>query len=158
MNNSFVSLLEQCERHAARLQWAMTSLSKHFPLTVERLGALNDMDIAVLDQFSTRFAKLRDSMGAKLFPALLELTKEQGDLGAFLDKLYRLEKIGAIPSSEEWLLLREVRDEFAHDYPEDPAIQAAMLNRAYGLAGSLLSTLDHVERFAARYLAVRKDA
>lgn len=157
MNNFFIASLEQCKRHAARLRWAMTALAQHFPLTAERLRALNDTEVAILDQFSTRFAKLQDSMGATLFPALLELTKEQGDLGAFLDKLYRLEKIGAIPSSEEWLMLREMRNAFAHDYPEEPEIQTAILNKAYGLAGSLLSTLDHVERFSGRYIAVRKE-
>jgi len=46
----------------------------------------------VLDQFSTRFGKLQDLMGAKLFPGVLELTKEPGELKAFIDKLYRLEK------------------------------------------------------------------
>ena len=75
------------------------------------------MEIAVLDQFSTRFGKLQDAMGAKLFPAVLELTKEQGELKAFIDKLNRLEKIGAIQSADDWLLLREVRNTFSHDYP-----------------------------------------
>ncbi len=57
-------------------------------------------------------------MGAKLFPAALEITKEPGDLKAFIDKLYRLEKIGAITSAEDWLLMREARNTFSHDYPD----------------------------------------
>ena len=92
------------------------------------------MDLAVCDQFITRFSKLQDTMEMKLFPAVLELTRESGELSAFIDKLNRLEKIGAIGSAQQWLTLREMRNQFAHDYPEDPEIQASLLNRAFDLA------------------------
>lgn len=130
----------------------MAELQPKFPLSAEKLSALNGTELAVLDQFSLRFAKLQDAMGAKLFPAVLELTKEQGELSAFMDKLNRLEKIGAISSAEHWLLLREMRNEFSHDYPDDPAIQSAILNKAYNLASDLLGVLDRVEIFAADFL------
>ncbi len=86
-------------------------LRASFPLSANTLRDMEGTELAVLDQFSTRFSKLQDAMGAKLFPAVLELTKEQGEFSAFLDKLYRLEKIGAILSAEHWLLLREMRNE-----------------------------------------------
>lgn len=92
-------------------------------------------------------------MGAKLFPALLELTKEPGDYPAYLDKLDRLEKIGALPSVDEWLELREMRNAFAHDYPEDSELQAATLNRAFAAAGRLQEILAHVKQYAEPYLA-----
>ena len=91
-------------------------------------------------------------MGAKLFPAVLELSKEQGELAAFLDQLYRLEKIGAIPSADSWLLLREMRNQFSHDYPDDPALQSAILNKAYKMSDDLISVLNHIELFARSYL------
>lgn len=131
MNTAYYAALEVCKRHADRLTWAMTRLRARFPLSASAMCDLDDTELAVLDQFSTRFSKLQDAMGAKLFPAVLELTKEQGELSAFLDKLYRLEKMGAISSAEHWLLLREMRNEFLHDYPDDPAIQSAILNKAY---------------------------
>jgi len=106
MNAVIQEIIMICDRHADRLNWAMQQLQSHVPLNAERLKQLNDTEIAVLDQFSTRFGKLQDVMGAKLFPAILELTKEPGDLKAFIDKLNRLEKIGAIPSSDDWLLMR----------------------------------------------------
>ena len=69
-----------------------------------------------------------------------------------MDKLNRLEKIGAISSAEHWLLLHEMRNEFSHDYPDDPAIQSAILNKAHNLASDLLGMLDRVEVFAADFL------
>lgn len=152
MNTTYYAALEVCKRHADRLTWAMTHLRAKFPLSVSTMRDLDDTELAVLDQFSARFSKLQDAIGAKLFPAVLELTKEQGELPAFLDKLYRLEKIGAISSAEHWLLLREMRNEFSHDYPDDPAIQSAILNKAYNLADDLLSVLNKIESFAAHYL------
>jgi len=152
MTHSYHPILEICTRHAERLTWAMASLRAKFPLSAETIQELSEVELAVLDQFSTRFSKLQDAMGAKLFPAVLELTKEQGKLVAFLDKLHRLEKLGAIPSADNWLLLREMRNEFSHDYPDDPVIQAATLNKAYVLADDLLKVLGHIEGFAKNYL------
>jgi len=144
--------LKVCERHADRLRWAMLQLQAHFPLTGQSLSQLNDMEIAILDQFSTRFAKLQDLMGASLFPAVLELTKEPSNLRAFIDKLHQLEKIGALSSAEDWLLLREVRNSFSHDYPDDPELQAQMLNHTYPLANNLLKTFAEIQVFIQPYL------
>ncbi|MFI3137849.1 MAG: hypothetical protein QX197_13825 [Methylococcaceae bacterium] len=152
MNQPIIEILKICDGHAARLNWAMTELQTRFPLSAASLGNLTDLEIAVLDQFSTRFGKLQDAMGAKLFPAILELTKEQGELKAFIDKLNRLEKIGAIQSADEWLLLREVRNAFSHDYPDDSELQASVLNQAYLLAQDLLTVFAGVKTFVAAYL------
>jgi hypothetical protein len=153
MSLTYAATLDICKRHADRLTWAMSQLNDKFPLSVDAINALNDTELAVLDQFSTRFAKLQDAMGAKLFPAVLELTKEQGSYPAFLDKLNRLEKIGAIESADQWLILREMRNEFSHDYPDDPAIQVAILNKAYPLASELLEILNKIQLFASSYSA-----
>jgi len=148
----YIETLKICHRHVDRLQWSMKEMYDHVPFSAESLERLTDMEIAILDQFSTRFAKLQDIMGMKLFSAILELTKEQGELDAFVDKLNRLEKIGAIPSVDDWLVLREMRNTFSHEYPDDPEIQAAIINKAFMLAGTLIVILKGVEVFSSRYL------
>ncbi|WP_305908052.1 hypothetical protein Q9L42_012565 [Methylomarinum sp. Ch1-1] len=149
---TITEVLKLCDRHADRLQWAMAELQSHLPFSAEKLSCLTNVEIAILDQFSTRFGKLHDLMGAKLFPVILELTKEPGDLRAFIDKLYRLEKIGAIPSADDWLLMREIRNAFSHDYPDDPDLQAEILNKAFELAAQLLEVLEKVSVFIAPYI------
>jgi hypothetical protein len=151
MSEANGEILKACKRHADRLQWAMTELQPHLPFSEHTLAQLNDIELAILDQFSTRFGKLQDLMGTKLFPAVLELTKEPGDLKAFIDKLYRLEKIGAIPSADDWLLMREIRNAFSHDYPDDPDLQAEILNKAFELAIQLLDVLNKVVAFIKPY-------
>ncbi len=149
MTDACSNALMTCRRHAERLIWARSHIA--FPLTPETLVTMDGMGLAILDQFSTRFAKLQDAMGTKLFPAVLELIKEPGDLSAFIDQLHRLEKTGAIPSAENWLLLREMRNQFAHDYPDDPQIQVALLNKASRLSFDLIATLDRIQQFARKY-------
>jgi hypothetical protein len=152
MTETIAEIIKICDRHADRLNWAMAQLQNHVPFTGHTLTHLNDVEVAILDQFSTRYGKLQDLMGAKLFPAILEITKEPGELKAFIDKLYRLEKIGAIVSADDWLLMREARNAFSHDYPDDQELQAALLNKVYELAAQLLEVLNGVKAFVKPYL------
>ena len=142
---------EQCDLHAERLRWAMENIGALGKLTPAILAGLNPVQLAILDQFIVRFSKLQDQMGTRLLPLVLELTQEQGNLTAFIDKLNRLEKIGAIASAQQWLQLREMRNQFAHDYPEDPEIQASLLNKAMRQAEQMLNILSHVKQFAQAY-------
>jgi len=151
---AFEGSLDNCERHADRLRWAMGELSRHFPLSPRELCELTDVELAIIDQFIVRFSKLQDAMGAKLFPNVLALTQEHGDLATFIDKVNKLEKIGAIESASAWLRLREMRNQFAHDYPDDPEIQAGLLNKAYGMADDLLDCLSHIKVFSEPYRAM----
>jgi hypothetical protein len=124
------------------------------PFTGSKLTQLSNVDLAILDQFTTRFGKLQDLMGAKLFPAVLELTKESVELKAFIDKLNHLEKLGAIPSADQWLLMREIRNAFSHDYPDDPDLQAAVLNQGVELARQLTEVLTGLVDYIQPYLCL----
>lgn len=148
----FAGIVGICQAHAERLNWATQALSHLFPLTAAKLEQLTPIDLAVFDQFIVRFSKLQDAMGAKLFPAILELTHEPGELDAFIDKLNRLEKIGALLSVEQWLKLREMRNQFAHDYPDDKAIQASLLNKAFAMVEQLQNALTHALEYAEKYM------
>jgi len=107
----------------------------------------------LLDQMAYRFAKLQDSLGEKVLPTLLELSEEPIEPSApFVQKLERLEKIGLIPSANLWRQLRQIRNSIAHEYPEQPAIKAAVLNRFVRSVSDLVGFWEHV-RLAADRLA-----
>ncbi|MFC2993638.1 MULTISPECIES: hypothetical protein [Halomonas] len=46
-----------------------------------------------------------------------------------------------------------MRNQFSHEYPDDPEIQASLLNKAFALAGALLDSFDHIKAFSAPYRA-----
>ena len=82
----------------------------------------------------------------RLLPAMLQLTQEWVDNEAFIDKLNRAEKIGLIPSTEQWQMLREYRNQTAHEYPSRPELVIANLKQLVAsvpLLESILSQLQH---------------
>lgn len=135
---------QQCQRHEHHLSHALAALEPTLPLTAASLAALSDESVQDWDQFVLRFTKLQDTLGAKLFPALLEYLQEPYEDRPMLDKLHRLEKLGYLNEVNDWQLLRVIRNRFAHDYPEDDGLKAAYLNEAVAAVGILRSLLSKV--------------
>lgn len=121
----------ECERHVYHLFHAMSSIRIFWPLTGETYTNLSDEQVQDVDQFILRFTKLQDAMGDRLFPAILRYLKEQYEDRPMLDKLNQLEKLGFINSVHQWQAHLNIRNKFAHDYPEDSNKNAAQLNLAF---------------------------
>lgn len=119
----------------------MSAIQPTLPLTADDLTQLNDEAVWDWDQFVLRFTKLQDTLGARLFPALLEHLQEPYEDRPIIDKLHRLEKLGYLPKLDDWQALRVIRNRFAHDYPEDDALKAAYLNEAISSVPLLLALL-----------------
>lgn len=124
------SAWKECERHVHHMFHAMWLFRALWPLTAERYATLTDDQIQTIDQFILRFTKLQDVVGGRLFPALLQYLEEPYDDRPMLDKLHRLEKLGFIESTEKWQRIRDIRNKFAHDYPDDMEKNAEYLNLA----------------------------
>ena len=112
------SALEECKKHAQRINTALKFLEPLFPLTEAVLNALSDEQTAVLDQFLYRFAKLQDCIGLRLIPAVYALLESDTSAHPFIDILNRLEKLGVLISAADWQYFRSLRNNFAHEYPE----------------------------------------
>ena len=85
------------------------------PLTVELYARLSDVDMSFVDQLIFRFSKLQDTLGEKIFPAILTLSEEDVKRKTFVDILNRLEELDVI-NKNHWLKLRETRNQIAHEY------------------------------------------
>jgi len=79
---------------------------------------------AILDAYLKRFSSIQDFMGAKIFALLLEVAGINSN--KMTEVLYYIEQEQIIDSLENWIELREIRNELEHDYPED--LQAALNN------------------------------
>lgn len=91
---------EECRIHDMRLRHAEIKISPFFPLTKERYESLTEDDIEHIDQMLYRFSKLQDAMGERTFPALLEWLEEDIKPMTTIDRLNRLEEIGALAPAE----------------------------------------------------------
>ena len=87
---------------------------------------------------ASAFSTLQDTIEAKIFPALIDLLESNTERQSFLDVLHKLEKWKFLPTAEEWVHLREVRNYLTHDYPDQPELMAKHINRAVESSKKLL--------------------
>jgi len=146
------SVVRECQLHIDRLNHARRKLAGRFPLSVEDWQKLDDDTIAGLDQLLFRFGRLQDAIGQRLFRHILELSLEWEHREPFIDKLSRLERLNVIPAAEQWLLLRELRNSAMHEYPDQPGLTVANLNRIHEAAESLEQIFHAADQFAAHLL------
>jgi len=117
-----------CNRHKTYLTFAKQQTSELFPITSDKYDYLTQIQVSFLDQMIYRFSKLQDNIGNRLFKTLLDYLGEEPETMAFKDILLRLEKLRILPSANEWLELREIRNLVSHEYPEDKDKLIAGLN------------------------------
>jgi hypothetical protein len=58
-----------------------------------------------------------------------------------IDRFNRLEQLGWLASADDWLALRQVRNQFAHDYPDSAAERFERLQAATQAARQLLAIM-----------------
>ncbi|QOC23761.1 hypothetical protein IC757_06445 [Wenzhouxiangella sp. AB-CW3] len=101
------------------------------PFTAEAAERL-DEDQALserVDAFVARFSRLQDTLGDKLLPALLKALGEERAL--LIDRLDTAEKLGWIESSEQWMVIRQLRNQMIHEYIEDSTVLAEALQAGH---------------------------
>jgi hypothetical protein len=146
LNSSYLKLLiqnwSQVCRSAKRLSVSLKRLDQSLPLTLESLESADEDLFEKLDAFRVRYGDLQDCLGAKVFRSLL-LTEDEEPLN-MADTLNRMEKRGVIESADHWRTLREIRNAFAHDYPEAQAARVEAINLAWQSAPALLAVAKNV--------------
>ena len=125
MNTEFI--VKEINLHISRIESILPDIEKWLPLKKEDF---NDTEkVKTIDSFIYRFIKIQDKMGEKLFPAVLQALLEYEDSMPFIDILNRLEKLELLPSADEWVDFRNLRNTLTHEYPDnqDEIIQAVDL-------------------------------
>ena len=102
-----------------------------FPLDVNKYLFLTDDEIEHIDQMVYRFSKLQDSIGERLFKSVLIFLEEDIKNKPFLDVLNRLEQLEILPRKDEWLRLRQLRNELSHEYSNEDEENVAVLNMLF---------------------------
>jgi hypothetical protein len=112
------------------------------PFTTARAASLDaDPELAErVDAFVARFGRLQDTLGDKLLPALLAALGERAM--PVIDRLDRAERLGLIPSSAQWMEIRQLRNQMVHEYVEDPRVLADALKTAHGSVATLVAAGD----------------
>lgn len=136
-------LARVADKEARHLAFTDTRLFAQ-PFTPRQAEGLADTpDLAErVDAFVSRYGRLQDTLGDKLLPVLLDSLGEK--TGAVIDNLDRAERLGLIPSAEQWLEMRKLRNQMVHEYVEDPVLLADAMQTAHEYVPVLIEVSDRL--------------
>ena len=140
---------------AARLQFLARVVRKecrHLTATDQRLFGVafcleqvarleEDPDLAErVEAFVGRFGRLQDTLGDKLPPILLIALGEK--TSAAIDNLDRAERLGLLQSADEWMTMRNLRNQMVHECVEDPVVLSNALQTGHAFVPALVGTAN----------------
>lgn len=96
-----------------------------------------------LDALSSKFSRLSDIYTQKILKTIIFLLRE--DAPTFLDRVNLCEKLGIIPSADEMIAIRDLRNTIAHEYLNENLIEIYM--EIIRLSDSLLKAILETEKF-----------
>lgn len=134
--------LQLAEKEAGYLTYTHRTLfSQNIDMKwVESLPQRDDL-AEKIDAFVSRFARLQDQIGEKLFPRFAHLLGESPK--SLLDILAYAERMAWIDSAEEFIGARKLRNLLVHEYMSNPGLFLEALQSA---DRSILRLLEIVGR------------
>ena len=112
------------------------------PFTLERTQQLEtDLELAErVEAFVGRFGRLQDTVGDKLLPLLLVALGETP--AAAIDNLDKAERLGLLGSADEWITMRQLRNQMVHEYVEDLTVLTSALQAGYDFVPILIAAVN----------------
>lgn len=149
IEDTFKEKLYECGKHIEKIKISKKYLAKNMPLSKDIYLNLSDIDMSFIDQLIFRFSKLQDTIGEKIFPFILILTKEEVKKKTFIDILNRLEEL-EIVDKVKWLKLREIRNDIAHEYSFNTDEVVDSIVAIYNSSDELVSIYQKVYEFCEK--------
>jgi len=111
------------------------------------LNRVKEMDTNIdlserVDAFVGRFSRLQDTVGDKLLPQLLTVLGEKAE--SVIDNLDRAEKLCFLGSADEWMSIRNLRNQMIHEYIEDPLILLSALQSGHNYVPTLVKAANNI--------------
>lgn len=109
---------------------------------------LSNEELESFEALTSRFARLSDILIQKIFRYFDSLDLEEH--GTVRDRINRAEKKEIVESAEEFIQIRILRNEIAHEYKSDTIYR--IFEKVLELAPALLSAVDRVITYSSRYM------
>ncbi len=131
---------ELARKMEAVLRYSMERAAKVMPLPQQ---GLKPEQLETLEALGARFARMSDMLAQKLFRAVdaLELIDE----GSLIDRFNRMEKRGVIAKTEDWVEIRQIRNQIAHDYVLKDLL--SLYQSIYRSCPVLFQTMTDLEKY-----------
>lgn len=142
--------LATCDRLGERLAAILERIRPLIPLTAERLASLDsDADINVL-AFLKTYEQFADTLGRTLKTIAMLVQFGKREALSARDVTLRAVALGILDDGRTWADAVRVRNELAHEYPLQPAKQAAQVNAAWDKSDTLFDTARAIVAFVDR--------
>ena len=137
-------------QHLLDLNWNV--LKQALPSFERSLVKCRDLDFSPpisfeteesLDALSSKFSRVSDIFTQKVLKSLIFVLRE--DAPTFLDRMNLCEKLGIIPSAEEIIAIRDLRNIIAHEYLSENLVEIYM--EIIQLSDNLLKAILQTEKF-----------
>jgi hypothetical protein len=96
-----------------------------------------------LDALSSKFSRVSDIYTQKVIKTILFLLRE--DAPTFLDRMNLCEKLGIIPSAEELIAIRDLRNIIAHEYLSENLVE--IYREIIQLSDNLMKSITLTDKF-----------
>ena len=155
----FCSNLQRMQRLATALNSALEELESRKLLPLDALqfnpNELSPPDSLYLDGFRTRFSDLQDMLGAVMFQSIARLDEDEspGQELSTRERVVLMEKRKIIDAMK-WQDSREIRNSFAHDYPDQHRQKAGNFNAAREYSDYLLAVVTSIEQYIQQHYGV----
>ena len=146
IEDSFSQKIFECNKHIEKLKDAQDYLKEIMPLSVEKYLKIDKIQSSFIDQLNFRFTKLQDTIGESILRGILIFSKEDIRKMTFLDILNKLEALEVL-DKDEWLNLREVRNEIAHEYSFNQDEVVDSINLIYNKVDDLILIYNKLLNF-----------
>ena len=132
------------------LNWNL--LKQALPSFERSLAKCRDIDFSppisfeteeALDALSSKFSRVSDIYTQKVIKTLLFLLRE--DAPTFLDRMNLCEKLGIIPSAEELIAIRDLRNIIAHEYLSENLVE--IYREIIQLSNNLINSIALTDKF-----------
>ena len=112
------------------------------PFTIDRARQLeSDLELSErVEAFVGRFGRLQDTVGDKLLPVILVALGEIP--AANIDNLDKAERLGLLGSADDWLAMRQLRNQMVHEYVEDMSVLASALQTGHTFVPALIEAVN----------------
>ena len=138
---------------ADRLAYSITRAHKMglVPLSMEKLAALSDDEMEILDAYIFRYGSLVSQIQGAIFKSIGEVEQEPVSSMSNRDKTNLMERLGALPSAEAFSYLTVVRNKLMHDYPEEMQKHLDRLNFITSESPRLVEIFLGIAKYAEKF-------
>ncbi len=148
IQNRLESYFYEAKRHKEHIREAKEELN----IPISDYETLPKIEKFALNTLIFRFSKLQDLIGAKIMRAYLEFSEFPVDDMSFFDLLKEIEKEGIV-DIDSWSQLRKLRNDIAHDYPQELQEMLDKVNLLIKKSDILVGIIDKME---SRYNEIKQ--